>query len=175
MLALSILLSPFIGKGLENTTKALLPGLSTTEQIETVADVVDTNKIEAENKIAEQQAVIEDQQAKLSEQQTTIETQQSELKSASTQIKSASAELVQQSNCDKVRDAYHNIPSVKSDAKRPYGTYNNIVELYKTEKEFLDGGNFADPEVAKKIENDFDDISDEYKEFKSLKPLCPKF
>jgi len=76
---LSIALSPFIGKGVENTTKALLPGLSTEEQIVTVADVVDQNKVEAEARVAEMQVVIDEQSAKLVEQQKVIDEQKTDI------------------------------------------------------------------------------------------------
>ncbi|HBI50591.1 MAG TPA: hypothetical protein DDY21_01945 [Candidatus Moranbacteria bacterium] len=72
---LFVALSSMIGKGIENTTKSLLPGLTTEQQIETVANVVDANKLEAEAKLVEQQAIIDEQNAKLAEQQKIIDEQ----------------------------------------------------------------------------------------------------
>lgn len=77
IIILFIALSPMIGKGIENTTRALLPGLTTEQQIETVADVVDVNKLEAETKLVEQQAIIDAQNAKLAEQQKIVDEQKS--------------------------------------------------------------------------------------------------
>ena len=77
MILLGVLLSPFVGKGVENTTKALFPGLSAEEQIVTVADVVDSNKVESEAKVAELQSIIDAKQVKLAEQQKLIDEQKS--------------------------------------------------------------------------------------------------
>ena len=66
-------LSPVIGKAVENTTKSLFPGLSTDKKLETVADVVDDNRLQAEFKIKELQSIIDSQQVKLAEQQKQIE------------------------------------------------------------------------------------------------------
>jgi hypothetical protein len=99
MIALSVLLSPFIGKGVENTTKALFPGLSTEEQIVTVADVVDQNKVEAEVKLAQLQSTIDAQQVKLAEQQQVIDDQNVKVESAKADVVATNVMVAKNKDC----------------------------------------------------------------------------
>lgn len=128
MLMLSILFSPFIGKGLDNTTKALLYGLSTDEQINTVADVVDTNKVEVDNL----KLIIEAQTNKIEEQRLVID---------STKIESSNANKI--SECAELKSQY---------------IMCNNPDFEKSESSFLDSVKYMDDKSALKNYNICQDL-----------------
>lgn len=111
MILLGILLSAIPGKGIGERTRELFPGLTTEEQIVTVADVVDTNKIDAELRLAEQQAIIDNQNIKLAEQQAVIDEQK--------------ANVSNESECRKL---YQSNPECKSDVYRSKSAFNVYIK-----------------------------------------------
>lgn len=118
MLLVLVILSPIIGKGVENTTKALLPGLSTEDQIITVAEAVDNNKLILENKIAEQKAIIDNQSVEILEQQQIIDEQKA-------LVEKNNNTLSNESECRKL---YMSNPECKSDVYRTKSAFDAYIK-----------------------------------------------
>jgi hypothetical protein len=87
-------------------TRDLILGLVPGEAILQLADEIDQNKIDNEDKIQELQLTIESQQIKIAEQQTMIDEQNNQINSTKTESQTIQNQVNNESECRKLYSAY---------------------------------------------------------------------
>lgn len=91
-------LSPVIGMAIGETRNLIL-GLAPEESILELADKIDRNKEDNENKIQEMQTLIEQQKATIDEQAQKLSEAEDSIKSQKNQIENVQAETVKSRDC----------------------------------------------------------------------------
>ena len=177
------ILSPIASMGISPLRESIL-GMAPQDSVLALADKIDSNRVDVEQKIAEKDTQLEalkasnaELQSKIDSQNKQIESQKSDLSQVKIDASNTSVKQVEntrQSDCNTVHNLYLTFPTKPNNASR-VGPASNIVELYKIEKEFIEE-NKNDPEGISRTKNDFRVVTEAYNNFESTKnKLCPEF
>lgn len=118
-------LSPVIGMAIGETRNLIL-GLAPEESVLELADKIDQNKEDNENKMQEMQMLIEQQKATIDEQAQKLSEAEGSIESQKSQIANVQAETVKSRDCSADVNKY-----CVSDSFREADKFDNFLKVYK--------------------------------------------
>ena len=130
--AIGAIISPIAGMAI-NSTRSLILGMVPDEAILVLADKIDSNNVENENKIAELQSTIDNQNTEIANYQQQVETLNTniteakvELQSTNTAIKTTNETIAKQKDCSADVNKY-----CVSESFRDAGEFKNFLKAYE--------------------------------------------
>jgi|GEM_PF-2484492 len=169
-----IVLLPVLGMAI-TPTRDLIMGLAPDQAVLSLADKIDENRVNSDQKSAELQSLIDTQRNQIAEQQSIIDGQKAELDDQKSDVAQAKSDISNEANCRKAQELFATVPESGNGACRALGP-TNIVQAYEKAKwSYNDAknGDVSDKDAAIKCTKKYlERVEPAYNQYMSAKKLC---